>query len=78
MGGYAKMIQDAAAALVNYGYATGLLEKEDRIWAANSLIRELGIGGLTEEAEAAISGFDKEQADGKTEREKLPEILGRL
>ena len=72
------MIQDAAAALVNYGYATGLLEKEDRIWAANSLIRELGIGGLTEEAEAAISGFDKEQADGKTEREKLPEILGRL
>ena len=36
------MIQNAVAELVKYGYVTGLLEAEDRIWAANALIRELG------------------------------------
>ena len=46
------MIQNAVAELVRYGYATGLLEAEDRIWAANALIRELGLDDLTEEAEA--------------------------
>ena len=48
------MIQNAVAELVKYGYVTGLLEAEDRIWAANALIRELGLDDLTEEAEARI------------------------
>ena len=58
------MIQDAVAELVNYGYEKGLLDKEDRIWAANSLIRELGLDDLTEEAEKKIfEGSHGELAD---------------
>jgi len=75
IGGRMSMIQDAAARLVNYGVETGLLEKEDRIWAANSLIRELGLDDLTEEAEEKILSFDPEKESVK---DQLPEILGEL
>ena len=69
------MIQNAVAELVRYGYATGLLEAEDRIWAANALIRELGLDDLTEEAEARI--FEGNLTAGEA-RKKLPAILDTL
>ena len=66
------MIQNAVAELVKYGYVTGLLEAEDRIWAANALIRELGLDDLTEEAEARIF---EENTTAEEARKRLPEIL---
>ena len=69
------MIQNAVAELVKYGYVTGLLEAEDRIWAANALIRELGLDDLTEEAEARMF---KEDTTAEEARKKLPAILDTL
>jgi len=69
------MIQNAVAELVKYGYVTGLLEAEDRIWAANALIRELGLDDLTEKAEARIF---EENMTAEEARKRLPEILDTL
>ena len=69
------MIQNAVAELVKYGYVTGLLEAEDRIWAANALIRELGLDDLTEEAEARIF---EENMTVEEARKRLPAILDLL
>ena len=52
------MIQNAIGKLVNYASATGLIEDEDRILAANQLLELLKIDVLDEEVEAEILGFD--------------------
>ena len=52
------MIQNAISRLVQYGLATGLIEKGDGIYTANRLLELLRMDTLEEETEAAIRGFD--------------------
>ncbi len=66
------MIQDAIAKLVQYGLSTGLIEKDDAIWAANHLLEILCIDVLDEKTEAQILSYDP--AD-KSVTSELPEIL---
>ena len=49
------MVQEAIAKLVQYGLATGLIEKEDRLYTANKLLELLHIDSLEEAAEAATA-----------------------
>lgn len=58
------MIQNNIVKLVQYGLATGLIQKEDAIYTANRVIELLKIDVLEEEAEAAILAFAN-CADGK-------------
>ena len=69
------MVQEAIAKLVQYGLATGLIEKEDRRYAANKLLEMLHIDSLEESAEAAIMEFDPED---KAIVGELETILGQL
>ena len=69
------MIQNAIAKLVQYGLATGLIEKEDSIYTANRLLELLHMDSLEEEAEAQIREFDT--AD-KSIVEELEQILGEI
>lgn len=69
------MIQHEIAKLVQYGLATGLIEKADAIYTANRLLELLGLDTLEEEAEAQIRDFDA--ADGAIVGE-LEQILGAI
>ena len=69
------MVQEAIAKLVQYGLATGLIEKEDRLYTANKLLELLHIDSLEEAAEAAIMGCDGQD---KTVVGELEAILGEL
>ena len=69
------MIQNAISRLVQYGLATGLIEKEDGIYTANRLLELLHMDTLEEETEAAIRGFDP--ADQSVVGE-LEQILGEI
>ena len=66
------MIQDAIARLVQYGLATGLIEKDDAVWAANHLLEILCIDVLDAKTEQAIRDFDPSD---KSVIEELPRIL---
>ena len=52
------MVQNAIAKLVQYGLATGLIEKEDSLYTANRLLELLKIDALESETEEAIRSFD--------------------
>ncbi len=67
------MIQNDIARLVQYGLATGLIEKADSIYTANRLLELLHLDALEEAAQAAIEGFDP--ADQSVVGE-LEQILG--
>lgn len=67
------MIQKWIAKLVQYGLATGLIEKEDSIYTTNRLLELLKIDALEEETEAAIRAFDPED---KAVVGELEQILG--
>ena len=69
------MIQNAISRLVQYGLATGLIEKGDGIYTANRLLELLRMDTLEEETEAAIRGFDP--ADQSVVGE-LEQILGEI
>ena len=69
------MIQNAISRLVQYGLATGLIEKGDGIYTANRLLELLRMDTLEEETEAAIRGFDP--ADQSVVGE-LEQILGKI
>lgn len=69
------MVQNAIAKLVQYGLATGLIEKEDRRYIANKLLEMLNIDSLEESAEDAIMAFDPED---KSIVGELETILGQL
>ena len=69
------MIQNAISRLVQYGLATGLIEKGDGICTANRLLELLRMDTLEEETEAAIWGFDP--ADQSVVGE-LEQILGEI
>ncbi|MGN0482290.1 MAG: UDP-glucose--hexose-1-phosphate uridylyltransferase [Lachnospiraceae bacterium] len=43
------MVQDQMIRLVDYAVSTGLLEKEDTVWAANRLLEELQMAEFSEE-----------------------------
>ena len=66
------MIQDAIARLVQYGLATGLIERDDAVWAANHLLEILCIDVLDAKTEQAIRDFDPSD---KSVIEELPRIL---
>ncbi len=68
-------VQCAIAKLVQYGLATGLIGKEDAVWAANSLLEILGLDALEPEAEEMFRSFDPADPFAK---EQLPEILKTL
>ena len=69
------MVQEAIAKLVQYGLATELIEKEDRLYTANKLLEMLQIDTLEESAEASILQFD---AEDKTVVGELEGILAQL
>ena len=69
------MIQNAISRLVQYGLATGLIEKGDGIYTVNRLLELLRMDTLEEETEAAIRGFDP--ADQSVVGE-LEQILGEI
>lgn len=58
------MIQDTIARLVQYAYAAGLIGKEDRIWAANSILSALQIDALDERTEQAIMAYSPDDGRG--------------
>ncbi|MDO5345440.1 MAG: UDP-glucose--hexose-1-phosphate uridylyltransferase [Lachnospiraceae bacterium] len=69
------MIQNAIAKWVQYGLATGLIEKADSIYTANRLLELLQIDSLEEEAEAQIRDFD---ASASPAAGDLEQILGEI
>ena len=69
------MVQNAIAKLVQYALTTGLIEREDGVWAANRLITVLGIQDLSEETERQILSFD---ASDKSVIPQLADILSSL
>ena len=69
------MVQEAIAKLVQYGLATELIEKEDRLYTANKLLEMPQIDTLEESAEASILQFD---AEDKTVVGELEGILAQL
>lgn len=54
------MIYEAVRNLVQYGLETGLMEKEDELYARNRILRELGMSGY-EEPETPVSGICLEE-----------------
>ena len=69
------MVQNAIAKLVQYGLATGLIEKEDSLYTANRLLELLKIDALESETEEAIRSFDP--AD-QSVVSQLEQILGEI
>ena len=69
------MVQDAIAKLVQYALSTGLIEKEDAIWAANRILALLKIDDLSREAEMKILSWDPGE---KSVVPLLPDILDEL
>lgn len=57
------MIQDAIGNLVCYALETGLIEREDDIFAANEILSLLEIDTLDEKTERTIREFDPEKAE---------------
>ena len=66
------MIQEAITTLVQYALATGLIESEDRIWAANRILETLGIEELDESSEKKILSYDP---NDHRVIGKLPQVL---
>ncbi len=71
------MIQNTLVKFVQYGLATGLIEKEDAILSANRLLELLKIDALDETAEQEILSYDRDPSAGDLIRE-LPEILDKI
>ena len=69
------MIQSNIAKLVQYGLATGLIEKEDAVYTANRVIELLKLDVLEETTETAILAFDEKDQSVVGE---LEQILGSI
>lgn len=68
------MIQNEIARLIQYGLATGLIEKEDTLYTANRVLELLKLDALEEDAEAAMLADTQDPAIVK----ELEEILGAI
>lgn len=56
------MIQDSIVKLVQYGIATGLIERADAVYTANRVLELLKIDALDEAAEASICAYEPDDA----------------
>lgn len=70
-----EMIQESITKLVQYGLATGLIEREDAVFTANRILELLKLDALEEAAEEAIRSFD---AEDKSVAGELEQILGAI
>ncbi len=71
------MIQNTLVKFVQYGLATGLIEKEDAVFSANRLLELLKIDALDESAEQEILSYSGDpSAEALTE--ELPGILDKI
>ena len=76
------MIQEAIADLTGYGLVTGLIEREDSIYAANRLLEILKLDELDPETEQKILEYMASEADNMFSRQemtaRLEGILSRI
>ncbi len=69
-------IQKNITRLVQYGLATGLIEKEDVLYTANRLLEMLKIDALDEEAETVMLAYAQRQGSKAMARRNVSEEAG--